>query len=213
MLFATLATGIQQVDQLTGGIPLGTLSEICGSSPSSGKTSVLMSLIAQSSQKHLCALVDATDSFDPESAAAIGINFSRFLWVRCGKNQTELSPLQQALKVTEMLLENEVFGLIAVDISGIPERFVAQIPASRWFRFSQMIEQQPGALVFLERNPHAISYASLVLQMKMDHANFSGNLLTGIQVKAELILTRRREMLQSGEVDFYLETPQPYCQV
>jgi recA bacterial DNA recombination protein len=209
----TLATGIQQVDQLTGGIPLGALSEICGSSPSSGKTSVLMSLIAQSSQKHLCALVDATDSFDPESAAAIGVSFPRLLWVRCGKNQTELSPLQQAFKVADILLENGMFGLIAVDISGIPERFVAQIPASRWFRFSQMIEQQPSALVFLERNPHAISYASLVLQMKMDHAIFSGDLLTGIQVKAELIRTRKKEMLRSEEVKFCLETPRPYCQV
>jgi hypothetical protein len=150
-------------------------------------------------------LVDATDSFDPESAAAIGVNLSRLLWIRCGENKTELSPLQEAFKVADTLLENGMFSLIAVDISGIPERFVAQVPASRWFRFSQMIKQQPSALVFLERNPHAVSYASMVLRMKFDQMIFSGNLLTGIQVKAELIRACNRELPQAGEVGFCLE--------
>lgn len=206
MLSINLSIGIQQVDELTGGIPLGALSEICGNSPSSGKTSVLMSLIAQTSQKHLCALVDATDSFDPESAAAAGVDFYRLLWVRCGKNKSKLAPLQQAFKVIDILLENGMFSLIAVDISDIPERLVAEVLVSRWFCFSQMIKHQSSALVFLERNPHAISYASLVLRMKMDHISFSGNLLTGLQVKAELVRTHGKELLRSKEVGFFLKT-------
>jgi len=47
----------------------------------------------------------------------------------------------------------------------------------------------------------------------MDHAIFSGNLFTGVQVKAELIRARNREMSWLGGVDFCLETPRPYCQV
>src|SRR5690349_18289057 len=42
----TIATGISAFDQLTGGIPRGALTEICGPA-SSGRTSVLLSLMAQ----------------------------------------------------------------------------------------------------------------------------------------------------------------------
>jgi hypothetical protein len=33
----------------------------------------------------ICALVDATDAFDPQSAANVGVDLARLLWVRCGK--------------------------------------------------------------------------------------------------------------------------------
>jgi hypothetical protein len=33
----------------------------------------------------MCALVDATDAFDPQSAANVGVDLARLLWVRCGK--------------------------------------------------------------------------------------------------------------------------------
>src|SRR5215470_20318599 len=82
----TIPTGIPQIDSVTAGIPASALTEICGSSlASSGKTSVLISLLAQATQNHFGALVDADDSFDPASARAAGVNFSRLLWVRCGK--------------------------------------------------------------------------------------------------------------------------------
>lgn len=82
----TIATGIPQIDSVTAGIPVSALTEICGSGlASSGKTSVLIALLAQATEKHFCALVDADDSFDPFSARAAGVNFPRLLWVRCGK--------------------------------------------------------------------------------------------------------------------------------
>ena len=62
----TIPTGIPQIDQITGGVPLRALTEICGSPfASSGKTSVLVSLLAKTSQEHFCALIDASDAFDP----------------------------------------------------------------------------------------------------------------------------------------------------
>jgi hypothetical protein len=33
----------------------------------------------------ICALVDASDAFDPQSAANVGVDLARLLWVRCGK--------------------------------------------------------------------------------------------------------------------------------
>ena len=95
----TISTGIAQIDSVTAGIPVSALTEICGSGlASSGKTSVLISLLAQATQKHFCALVDAEDSFDPFSARAAGVNFSRLLWVRCGKQIGDRLPATADLR-------------------------------------------------------------------------------------------------------------------
>src|SRR5262249_49439489 len=71
-----IPTGIAAIDTLTGGVPVNNLTEICGSQfASSGKTSVLISLLAHATQReHFCALVDAKDSFDPVSAEGAGVS-------------------------------------------------------------------------------------------------------------------------------------------
>jgi recombination protein RecA len=77
-----ISTGITAVDAITGGIPLGCLSEICGPS-SSGRTSVLLAAMAEFMRRgEICALIDATDAFDPQSAANAGVDLGRLLWVR-----------------------------------------------------------------------------------------------------------------------------------
>jgi hypothetical protein len=182
------------MDGIAGGVPMGALTEICGSSlASSGKTSALISLLAHASQEHFCALVDVSDGFDPVSAQAAGMNSSRLLWVRCGKSKQKLRPLEQAFKVADMLLQSSGFGLIAVDLSDIPERFVRNIPLSTWFRFSRVVEGQSTALVFIERQPHATSCAELVLNMKTSPALFSGNLLTQLNFSVEVMRTRNKK--------------------
>src|SRR5579859_7326594 len=86
--YRTLSTGIPEIDSLTGGVPMSSLTEVCGV----GKTSVLISLLAHASQEHYCALVDASDAFDPVTADAAGANLSHLLWVRCGKTKQKLRP-------------------------------------------------------------------------------------------------------------------------
>ena len=165
----SIPTGIPAIDNAVHGLPLSALTEICGSNlASSGKTSVLLSLLAQSTREHFCALVDASDSFDPASGQASGITLPRLLWVRCGKSRVKLPPLEQAFKVADILLQSGGFGLIAVDISGIPEQIVRKVPLSSWFRFSRVIERQPAALVFIEQAPHATSCAGLVLRVSTE---------------------------------------------
>ncbi|MFB3815568.1 MAG: hypothetical protein ACE14L_15800 [Terriglobales bacterium] len=79
----TVSCGIAQVDALTGGLPRGGLTEICGPA-SSGRTSLLLAVLAETTRRQeLCALVDATDSFDPHAAASAGVDLDRLLWVRC----------------------------------------------------------------------------------------------------------------------------------
>lgn len=79
-----ISTGIAELDALTGGVPRGCLTEICGGA-SSGKTSVLLSVIVAATRRgETCALIDASDSFDPASGQAAGVDFQKLLWVRCG---------------------------------------------------------------------------------------------------------------------------------
>jgi len=88
----TIPTGIPQVDELTGGVPRGGLTEIFGPS-SSGRTSLLLALLAQvTAREEVCALVDASDAFDPHSAAAAGVDLKRVLWVRCSENSRFQDP-------------------------------------------------------------------------------------------------------------------------
>ena len=81
--------GIAEADALTGGIPLGCLTEICGPE-SSGRTSILLAALAACMRRdEICAIVDASDAFDPHSAANAGVDLARLLWVRC---QNSVSP-------------------------------------------------------------------------------------------------------------------------
>ena len=79
-----VSSGIPAIDALTGGLPRGCLTEVCGGA-SSGRTSMLLAALAAATRRQeVCALVDVCDAFDPASAAAAGVDFSRLLWVRCG---------------------------------------------------------------------------------------------------------------------------------
>jgi recombination protein RecA len=199
----SIPTGIAQIDDVVGGIPLHALTEIYGENLiSSGKTSAFLSLLAQATHNHFCALVDAADGFDPASGQAAGIDFSHLLWVRCGKNKIKLPPLEQAFKVADILLQSGGFGLIAVDLSGISERIVCKIPLTTWFRFSRVIERQAAALVFLEQGPHATSCASLVLRVASDLPALKGNLFAERNLNIEIVRGREKKPVASEKKKF-----------
>src|SRR5450432_3617543 len=139
-----LSTGIPEVDAITGGLPRGHLTEICGAA-SSGKTSLLLAtLVAATRRGESCVLIDASDSFDPASGTAAGVDFSKLLWIRCGAPDVKTfyhrghrgSPrikngeqnLEQVLKTTDLILQSGGFGLVVLDLAGIPEQFSRRIP-------------------------------------------------------------------------------------
>ncbi|MGA3213111.1 MAG: hypothetical protein ABSD20_17545 [Terriglobales bacterium] len=190
------ACGIAEVDVLTGGLPRGALTEICGLA-SSGRTSLLLAALAQATRRQeICALVDATDGFDPHSAAAAGVELERLLWIRCSGTAIRHQPapanqwssvasagckrsstgnwrlptdnwfwcLEQALKVTDLLLQGGGFGLVAVDLAGVPAEYARRVPLASWFRFRRAVEPTRTVLLVVEQEPHAKSCASLVLR-------------------------------------------------
>jgi hypothetical protein len=203
----SIPTGISTIDSLVQGVPLHALTEICGSNAaSSGKTSVMASVLAQASQDRFCALVDASDAFDPESGHGAGINFSRLLWVRCGTSKTRFRPLEQAFKVADILLQSSGFGLIVVDLSGVSEWIVRKVPLSTWFRFSRVIEKQSAALVFIEQEPHATSCAGLVLRVQFKPTLPVGKLLTRFDLNAEVMRGWTKKPVRSESSGFSLKT-------
>lgn len=231
-----VSSGIPQLDSLAGGLARGCLTEICGTA-SSGRTSVLLCALARATQRgEVCALVDASDAFDPASAAAAGMEMSRLLWVRCGekypwrKNRTAArrgspaggsnqgmpsgipqvdengysfsrweSQLGQLLKVTDLLLQSNGFGMIVLDLGDVPVQS-ARIPLASWFRFRRAVEHTPTALLVLEQQPIAGSCSSMLLKVSAAHAQ-PGNrpahsglthseLLDQFEITVELLCSR-----------------------
>lgn len=183
-----VTSGVAAIDALTLGLPRGCLTEICGP-PSSGRTSLLLAALAAATQRgEVCALVDAGDSLDPLSAAAAGIELGRLLWVRCGEKQksskkhlstaisrrgqdadqtaTHYIVLDQVLRVTDLLLQSNGFGLIALDLAGISARAARRIPLASWFRFRRAIEATPTVMLVTEQQPIAGSCSSLLLRLQ-----------------------------------------------
>jgi recombination protein RecA len=79
-----VTSGIVEVDALTGGLSRGCLTEICGLT-SSGRTTLLLSALAAATRRgEFCAVVDAGDALDPQSAMDAGVDLEQMLWVRCG---------------------------------------------------------------------------------------------------------------------------------
>ena len=91
MMRPVAATGVEALDDvLRGGLPIGAISEMVGPE-CSGRTSIALSFLAQMTQAgKVCGWIDVSDTFDPPSAAAGGVDLTRLLWVRCGVAQTRV---------------------------------------------------------------------------------------------------------------------------
>jgi recombination protein RecA len=260
------STGIVELDALLrGGFPRGSVIELCGTS-SSGRTSVSFSLLAQATaRQETCAFVDVSDSLDPASLAAAGVDLARLLWIRCGSADTESSSeqtfavrkaeaapansmarqkahrtqgwthpreqirgienaipfvigntgkskhysskvktetsyslegaprlampaessrqmnpnrslrkfggknkpwktLEQALKVTDLLLHAGGWGVVVFDLGNISWVDARRIELSTWFRFRRAIENTPTILLLLGEDTCAKSCSSIVLR-------------------------------------------------
>jgi recombination protein RecA len=163
---AVVPTGIPALDELVGGLPRGSLTEIYGP-PCSGKTSILHSaLAARTVSAEVCALVDAQDAFDPSGSQASGVLLQRLLWVRC-------HGLEQAFRSLDLLLHGGGFGFIALDLSDTPARLVRKVPLNVWFRLRRTVEDTSTVLLVLSQESNAKTCASLVLRVEKEASRWS----------------------------------------
>ena len=180
----TVPTGIGEIDRLTRGFPRGRITEISGTD-SSGRTSLLLSTLAQrTANGEACGLIDPSGVFDPASAAAMGADLDRLLWVRAGRD------LDPALQAMDLLLQGGGFGLIAADLGDFAPSDIRSIPFSTWFRLQRAVENTPTVVLIISREPSIGTGAALVLRLGLDRAMWSPRLLHGIRPRAEIIRCR-----------------------
>lgn len=180
----TASSGIAQIDALTGGLPRGCLTEVCGPD-SSGRTSLLLSALrAATLREEICTLIDVSDAFDPHSAAAAGVNLERLLWIRCNAHSSSSysshrrrpaqsieewerrrreDPVEQALRATDLLLQSSGFGLVVIDLAGVPLKIARRIPLTTWFRFQRAVENTPTIFLVIAEQACAQSCAAVQL--------------------------------------------------
>jgi hypothetical protein len=215
----TVTTGVPELDALTGGLPRGALSEITGL-VSSGRTGVMISALAAATRRQeMCALVDASDSFDPASAQAAGVDIPQLLWVRCSEQGCErnvqalsrraqrkaLTRLDQVLRVTDLLLQSGGFGMVVLDMGDIPAESTRRVPLTSWFRFRRAVEPTATVLLLIEQEPCAKTCASLVVQLRREAICAQNAVPQPIQAAKEFALAHAS---RQGTVS---QNPQELC--
>lgn len=185
-----LATAVPALDRLlAGGLPRGQLVELIGAR-SSGRFSALLAVLAAATGVgEAAALVDLGDGLDPETAAAMGADLDRLLWVRPGK-------LKDALAATELLLASG-FPLVVLDLGPPPVRGGRGVEAA-WLRLARTARAHGAAL--LVGSPYRVSGTASAVVLKAGRARaawFGGCegspwLLGGVASRITLEKCRRR---------------------
>jgi hypothetical protein len=287
-------TGIATLDELLeGGLPLGAISEMTGPE-CSGRSAVALSFVSLHTRSgSVCAWVDVSDSFDPESAAAARVDLSRLLWVRCAvspvgarvqpsadykftlpekyfipapakhglhgggcgghprnevkglaeavsgllhpkpiaprcaesqpKARAERQPkdgpeqetfvptqqlcaqqttlrtcpgkpwtrIEQALRVTDLLLQAGGFSAIVLDMAGVAAEHVSRVPMATWFRYRAAAERTQASVLLLTQHPCAKSSGELLLRFQPGEAcRDELTVFTGLEHRVEIARQR-----------------------
>jgi hypothetical protein len=180
---------IEALDRyLHGGLPAGQLSEVVGPQ-SSGRTTVVWRWMAAATRRgETVALVDTFDRFDPESAAACGIDLDRLLWIRgqaISKTGGAVDPVwlpgvrtvegpgtmvertvDRALKALNLVLQSGVCPAVVIDMADVPSTALRRIPYTTWLRVQRVIEGSDTTCVLIAPESLARSAGGVTLTMQ-----------------------------------------------
>ena len=162
-----LPTTLPELDALIGGgLPRGKLVELA-SRRSAGRFSVVLStLAAATSMGEAAALIDLGDHFDPQVAAADGIELTRLLWVRP-------HTLKEAVGAAELLMPTG-FQLLVLDAGLHPIRG-RRVPDAAWIRLARAAEAAGTALLLSTPYPLAGSASEIALSSRTARVQWLGN--------------------------------------
>jgi recombination protein RecA len=108
-----------------------------------------------------------------------------------GSSAKPWSRIEQALRVTDLLLQAGGFSAIVLDMASLAPEFALRVPLATWFRYRAAAEHSQASLLLLTQRACAKSSAGLVLQMQAAHAlQKEATVLTGVQHGVEV--TRER---------------------
>ncbi len=266
---------------------------------SSGRSSAALSFVSRLTRaRSVCAWIDVCNAFDPESAAAAGVDLSKLLWARCGVSTSNAQPraeykfalpekylipapvkqglhgggcgghprnevkglsqavsgllrpesiaprcaepqsrkrgpeidkhrtpdhwaraeretfapqpkprlaqanlrmyagkpwarIEQALRVTDLLLQAGGFSAIVLDMAGLAAEHVSRVPMATWFRYRAAAERTHASVLLLSQYPCTKSSGELLLRFQPGKARGDeATVFTGIEHRVEI--ERRR---------------------
>ncbi len=135
------------LDQIGLAVTRGSIAEIAGG-PSSGKTSIAVSLLAKlTSAGEICAVVDASHSFDPCTAYLAGVVLENLLWTKCGND------VEKAFMAADYLVQAKGFGAIWLNLAGLPENKLRMVPKTYWYRYRTRIKDTPTLVLVTAGEP------------------------------------------------------------
>jgi hypothetical protein len=156
-------------------LPKGTVMEVIGSR-SSGRTAFLHAILAASvALGETCAVIDATDSFDPASAAANGVSLDRIFWVQCSGRA------DHAVKAADWIIHAGGFGVVMLDLCEVAPEILRKIPFSLWYQYRNAVENTHTMCVVIADQHLTGSCATRIFAMDRGRLIWSGSLLEGIE--------------------------------
>lgn len=161
-----VSTGIIKLDEaLDGGIPLGRMTELAGAT-GSGKTSIILSVMAQAQRQFpdkTVVYVDAEHALDTRWAAKLGVDLNRFEHIDPEFAEEAIHAIEAFAEsglasiialdsVPALITKNEMEGDVGDANIGVQARIVAQ----EMKRIGSIIFRQPTALLFINQKRAAL---------------------------------------------------------
>jgi len=102
-----------------------------------------------------------------------------------------LARIDQALRVTDLLLQAGGFSAIVLDMGSIAPADALRVPLATWFRYRAAAERTQASIVLLTQHPCAKSSSALLLRMQPGRAlQEEPTFFTGLEHRVEV--TRER---------------------
>lgn len=101
------------------------------------------------------------------------------------------SRIEQALRVTDLLLQAGGFGAIVLDMGGIAPEYASRVPLATWFRYRAAAERTQTSILLLTQHACAKSSAAIVLHLQPGSAlREEKTVFTGVEYRVEVARQR-----------------------
>lgn len=101
------------------------------------------------------------------------------------------SRIDQALRVTDLLLQGGGFSAIVLDMGSVAPEHVSRVPLATWFRYRAAAERSQASILLLTQHTCAKSSAGLVLRLQSGNAlQEEMTVFTGIEYRVEVARER-----------------------
>jgi hypothetical protein len=108
------------------------------------------------------------------------------------------SRIEQALRVTDLLLQAGGFSAIVLDMAGIAPEHASRVPLATWFRYRAAAERTQASILLLTQLPCAKSSGELLLRFHPGTArNDQSTVFTGIEHRVEVARQRFTQTLSN----------------